>query len=360
MNVDNKNKLYEFEKIAIIVVLVLVVVIGAIVVSIATSGNDSRDDKDANSELVIQGTSDVSEPNTSAGDSEQDGGQELSNGSDVSMPQGGNTNIKFDTISVDNSMLSEGELLLVNQDYEYRENIEDSLVNVYTEKVKRNQSFVLSTTTLMLRLETIDALCNMLSGFNKDTNIGTQSLMITNTYVDVDKQQSDYEAEASKLDNSKLPYLQAGGESEHHTGLAFHMVVYPNSQGKMGQGSYEWFVDNCWKYGFVLRYPEGKEDRTQSFADDTHFRYVGIPHAACMNINQWVLEDYLEFLQDRTSFENRKTVKDSNGVSYEVYAVRADDGEKTNVPVPAADSGWSYTITGANNGYFVVTIKLEK
>jgi len=359
VNVDNKNKLYEFEKIAIIVVLVLVVVIGAIVVSIATSGNDSRNDKGTDSELVIQGTSDISETDDYTGDSEQGGEQENSDGFDENPLQGGNANIKFETITVDNTMLTEGELVLVNQDYEFRKNIEDSLVNVYAEKVKRNQSFVLSTTTLMLRMETIDALCDMLAGFNKDTNIGTQSLMITNTYVDIDKQQSDYETEASKLDSSKLPYLQAGGESEHHTGLAFHMVVYPNSQGKMGQGSYEWFVDNCWKYGFVLRYPEGKEDRTQAFADITHFRYVGIPHAACMNINQWVLEDYLDFLQDRTSFENRKTIKDSEGVGYEVYAVKADESGKTKVPVPAADSNWSYTITGANNGYFVVTIKLK-
>lgn len=356
MNVNNKNRWYEFEKIAIIVVVVLVITIGAVVVLVATSGNDSRGGDTNNSELVIQGTSSASEPEGSIEDSQPEG----ENGLDNSTSNPSAETIKFDTVVVDNSTLSEGELLLVNQDYEFKKNIDDALVNVYTEKIKKGQSFVLSTTSLELRQETIDALCSMLDGFYEDTNISSQSLMLSKAYISVEEQQADYEAESAKVDASKLPYLQAGGESEHHTGLAFHLVVYPSSQGKMGHGAYEWFVDNCWKYGFVLRYPDGQEDRTQAFADGSHFRYVGIPHAAYMHVNQWVLEDYLEYLQDRTSSNSRAQIKDAVGNSYEIYAVKAGESGKTELKVPSADSAVSYTVTGANNGYFVISIKISE
>jgi hypothetical protein len=50
------------------------------------------------------------------------------------------------------------------------------------------------------------------------------------------------------------------------------------------------------KYGFILRYPEDKEDITGTAHMPWHYRYVGIPHAAVMVSERMTLEEYIGFL----------------------------------------------------------------
>jgi zinc D-Ala-D-Ala carboxypeptidase len=69
------------------------------------------------------------------------------------------------------------------------------------------------------------------------------------------------------------------GHSEHQTGLAVDIGAVPakcaiaacfadTPQGK-------WLAKNAWKYGFILRYPKGKEDVTGYIFEPWHYRYVG-------------------------------------------------------------------------------------
>ena len=51
-------------------------------------------------------------------------------------------------------------------------------------------------------------------------------------------------------------------------------------------------------FGFILRYPKGKEDVTGIGYEPWHFRYVGWPHAKLMEERHLVLEEYLEWLHD--------------------------------------------------------------
>jgi hypothetical protein len=56
-----------------------------------------------------------------------------------------------------------------------------------------------------------------------------------------------------------------------------------------------WLEDNCWKYGFVVRYPEEKSDITRITYEPWHLRYVGEEqHAEIMEENGWCLEEYIE------------------------------------------------------------------
>ena len=70
------------------------------------------------------------------------------------------------------------------------------------------------------------------------------------------------------------------GTSEHQTGLAFD-VTLPSGEcfletclGAMPEG--EWIAANAYKYGWIVRYPEGKEDITGYSYEPWHLRYVGI------------------------------------------------------------------------------------
>jgi len=72
-------------------------------------------------------------------------------------------------------------------------------------------------------------------------------------------------------------YAARAGHSEHQTGLAIDITSIQNPGIKAFTASeeYEWLKNNSYKYGFILRYPEGKEDITGYSTESWHFRYVG-------------------------------------------------------------------------------------
>lgn len=84
------------------------------------------------------------------------------------------------------------------------------------------------------------------------------------------------------------------GCSEHHTGLAFDLTV----AGTVFKGTpqQKWLHQNCWDYGFVIRYPEDKEKITGYLAECWHIRYVGIQHSIPMRQSGKCLEEYLGIL----------------------------------------------------------------
>lgn len=81
------------------------------------------------------------------------------------------------------------------------------------------------------------------------------------------------------------------GYSEHHTGLAFDITV-PGVSFKGTEQSY-WLAENCWQYGFILRYAADKEDITGILAEPWHIRYVGVEHSLPMYQQNLCLEEYI-------------------------------------------------------------------
>lgn len=81
------------------------------------------------------------------------------------------------------------------------------------------------------------------------------------------------------------------GYSEHHTGLAFDVTV-PGVAFK-GTEQAQWLEDNCWQYGFILRYTADKEDVTGILAEPWHIRYVGVEHSLLMRQMNLCLEEYI-------------------------------------------------------------------
>lgn len=89
-------------------------------------------------------------------------------------------------------------------------------------------------------------------------------------------------------------YSARPGYSEHQTGLAADLVEISDSFGDTKAG--KWLANNCWKYGFILRYPKGKEDKTGYMYESWHFRYIGDVDMAkeMYNNGNWIsLEEYL-------------------------------------------------------------------
>ena len=73
-------------------------------------------------------------------------------------------------------------------------------------------------------------------------------------------------------------YTAAPGASEHQTGLAIDIVCndYPYLDEEFeNTDAFKWLFNNCYKYGFILRYQKGKEDITGYNYEPWHFRYIG-------------------------------------------------------------------------------------
>lgn len=80
------------------------------------------------------------------------------------------------------------------------------------------------------------------------------------------------------------------GHSEHQTGLA--VDVNRVHQDFENSASFKWLEQNAHLYGFILRYPKGKEDITGYQYEPWHFRYVGIEAATFIHQNQITFEEY--------------------------------------------------------------------
>lgn len=97
-------------------------------------------------------------------------------------------------------------------------------------------------------------------------------------------------------------YVARPGCSEHQTGLAIDLGL---NQGEVDflcpafpyDGICQAFRDHMARFGFIQRYPAGKEAVTGIGHEPWHFRYVGRPHAALMAERDLTLEEYIAWIR---------------------------------------------------------------
>lgn len=93
--------------------------------------------------------------------------------------------------------------------------------------------------------------------------------------------------------------IQKPGTSEHETGLCFDVAsegTYILDESVATQQTVKWLNDNCYMYGFILRYPKGKENITGIAYEPWHFRYVGREAALFLHNNDLTLEEFHQLI----------------------------------------------------------------
>lgn len=82
------------------------------------------------------------------------------------------------------------------------------------------------------------------------------------------------------------------GHSEHQTGYAFDLNSVSDAFANTKEG--KWVNENCYKYGFIIRYPKGKDNETGYKYESWHLRYVGENLASKLyNGGDWItMETY--------------------------------------------------------------------
>jgi zinc D-Ala-D-Ala carboxypeptidase len=147
----------------------------------------------------------------------------------------------------------------------------------------------------LMRKEAADALEKMFAGAKSE---GIE-LAAVSGYRSYGRQETIFTAEVNKVGEEKaLQAVARPGSSEHQTGLTMDISSKTNNFNLNEQlGSTKegvWLAHNAHKYGFILRYPRGKEGITGYMYEPWHFRYVGIKAATEIYENEWTLEEYFE------------------------------------------------------------------
>ncbi|MBQ8185008.1 MAG: M15 family metallopeptidase [Lachnospiraceae bacterium] len=132
-------------------------------------------------------------------------------------------------------------------------------------------------------------------------------IWIASSYRTMEKQTELFENKVAKLRrqgySEKEARKEAGtvvavpGTSEHQLGLAVDLVSseYTSLDERQEETkSYQWLVEHCAEFGFILRYPNGKTDVTGIIYEPWHFRYVGTEAAREIMEQGICLEEYLE------------------------------------------------------------------
>ena len=232
-----------------------------------------------------------------------------------------------------------GQLLVVNAENRYTFPAGLSLLRIYDNMpVKSNGSSIYRPVSNDYKLES-EALQALNSMVYKHYEFDeTANFAISSAYRTLEDQEA--------LSSSVQP-----GYSDHHTGYCVAIQYGDRSNLEADH----WFYQNCYKYGFIVRYPEGKEGIT-GVSDYKHcFRYVGVAHATYIYQHGLCLEEYVQLLKNNyNSSAKRLSITAADGTAYEVYYIAASGEELTTLDVP---SNYSYTVSGDNHSGFIVTVK---
>ena len=121
-------------------------------------------------------------------------------------------------------------------------------------------------------------------------------LIVDSGYRSYDYQQVVLNALIKEKGDEAYKLVALPGASEHQTGLAVDFAYYENGvyndDVKEDDKEAIWLKNNCWKYGFILRYPKGKENITGYNFEPWHFRFVGLELAKKIYDEDLTLEEY--------------------------------------------------------------------
>ena len=131
------------------------------------------------------------------------------------------------------------------------------------------------------------------------------NLIVCSPYRDIDRQTMLFGNKVDRYMGGGMSYMDAynlasqavtvPGSSEHQIGLAVDIITDGYSSLDEGFGDTaagKWLADNSAKYGFILRYPSGKEEITSIEYEPWHFRYVGVDAAGVITDNGLCLEEF--------------------------------------------------------------------
>ena len=235
-----------------------------------------------------------------------------------------------------------GNLILVNADYPYNEQVnETDLVNVDK-----------SACDVLLERRAVTLLSKLMEEIN-----GWGQISAVSGWRSMQEQENIY-AQSLKENGSEFTqkYVALPGHSEHQTGLAIDLALTSDNIDFIRPdfpytGICQTFRELSSQYGFIERYPQKKESITGIAHEPWHFRYIGVPHAEIMKKNDLCMEEYIPFIKQFAYGEQKYnfTVAQKN---FSVSYLPASEAEVVCIEIT---EDVPYTISGNNIDGYIIT-----
>lgn len=186
-------------------------------------------------------------------------------------------------------------MALVNKDYYYAENYTPS------DLVRPKVAFSFGDQDIeksYMRKEAATALENMFVQAQKEQI----ELFAVSGYRSYARQNDLFKAEVAKVgEEIAVQSVAYPGSSEHQSGLAMdissHSADFLLSEQFAETAEGKWLANNAHKFGFILRYPKGKESITGYQFEPWHYRYVGLEASKVIFEKQLTLEEYFNIVK---------------------------------------------------------------
>jgi len=182
--------------------------------------------------------------------------------------------------------LEKGNLMLTNKFYYLEDTYNsDNMVKVSVQHSYGNDQ--------MLTRETYSAFIEMFKAAKKED----LTLIINSSYRSYEDQKEIYEYYKSLKGESSADKIAArSGHSEHQTGMSVDIQTYGSNIDTFEEfDEFKWLQENAHKYGFILRYPKGKEYLTGYEYESWHYRYVGVDVATYIHENNITFDEYYAY-----------------------------------------------------------------
>ena len=246
------------------------------------------------------------------------------------------------TVTLQHDLIHTGNLILVNAGHPYRENItQRTLLPVNT-----------GANNVLLDNHVVKLLSSIMDKLN-----GWEQIVAVSGWRAMGEQEKIY-AQSLKENGKSFTekFVALPGCSEHQTGLAIDLALkqehidficpeFPYT------GVCQTFRQTAIPYGFIERYPCGKESITGISHEPWHFRYVGAPHAEVMKSHSFVLEEYISFLKSHPYGEAPYLYRKDDMCIYVSY-LEANKTADTRFEI---DDNIPYSVSGNNIDGFIIT-----
>ena len=251
----------------------------------------------------------------------------------------------YPKISVETAKVHSGHLILVNQAFPCRIDA-DAVINGYSSDIQ----FV----TIKSILDSKNSAVKPYTASDWEVGLDRVAALAMDSWFE------NFSQETGLKDLRMIAgYKPESDDPDFQTGRTLTVGIFPetgSSYAYKPEGDYAWLLYHASEYGFVLRYPEGKEDYFDENITERRtatFRYVGLAPAAYMAKRGLCLEEFLQEVR-QYSVSNMLVVSNDTG-SYGMYYVPADmNHETTSFAIPSNQS--SYDISGNNVDGFIVTV----
>ena len=259
--------------------------------------------------------------------------------------EGGNAG--YETISRNSSEISRGDLILANTEHP---------VDYDTEAIDEGTSKDVSFVTIKSILDTHES-PKPYTAADWEVGLDRTAALAMDAW---------FTAFYNKSGNRDIRmiggYRPDSEDQDYHTGRTLVIGVYPDNESSnfyKPEGDYKWLADHAAEYGFIQRYPEGKEgwfDENITTRRSATYRYVGIAPATYISENNMCLEEFLDDIKEY-SIDSMLQVT-SGDAEYGIYYIPAgNEGGETTFSVPSGDT--SYTVSGNNVDGFIITVALN-